>query len=170
MSGDPVLFLDIDGVLNDHAFNGIDQRKTAILNIVLDRLPTLKIVVSSAWRHYINEGHMTLKGFEIMLRACGLHCGLRLSGHTEDDGTDFQNCGRANLIRKYAKDHNLSCWVAIDDEPLTLPNTHFIQTNGDLGITQRNADDLLAMLRNAARVPDDSEEKIDRFMIRRQQA
>lgn len=164
----PHLFLDIDGVLNDNTFNGIDQRKTEILNSVLFKVPELKIVLSSAWRHYVIDGTMTLKGFEVMLRACGLRCAQRLVGHTEDNGADFDVGGRARLIQRYARLNGIERFVAVDDMALELPETHFVRTNGDIGITQRNADDLLAILRNAPRVL--GEEEIDRFFIRREYA
>lgn len=143
----PYLFLDIDGVLNDHTYSGIDRDKTAILNTVLERFIDLKIVLSSAWRQEIIQGHMDLHGFETMLRACGLSCYNRLVGHT-DDGTDFEYGGRANLIQRYAKQHGLTRWVAIDDMGLALPSTHFVQTNGQYGITQAKADAVIAILNN----------------------
>lgn len=141
----PVLFLDVDGVLNDHRFTGIDHQKTEILNTVIYRCLNLKIVLSSAWRHEIIGGDMTLRGFETMLRACGLRAGGRLVGCTDDDGNDFENDGRANLIRKFAAQHKLTQWAAIDDMPLALPDHRFVRTDGDVGITKEDAEKLLSI-------------------------
>lgn len=146
----PVLFLDIDGVLNDNRSSGIDPQKTEILNTVIYRRMDLKIVISSAWRHEIIGGDMTLRGFETMLRACGLRAGGRVVGVTDDDGNDFENDGRAKLIRRFAAQHNLTHWAAVDDMPLTLPPGRFVRTDGDVGITAEDAAKLLSIFTGRA--------------------
>mmetsp|Transcript_19686 Transcript_19686/g.56440 ORF Transcript_19686/g.56440 Transcript_19686/m.56440 type:complete len:220 (-) Transcript_19686:806-1465(-) len=37
-------------------------------------------------------------------------------------------------------------WVALDDHALSLPSTHFIQTNGMVGLTSREADRAISLL------------------------
>lgn len=140
----PVLFLDVDGVLNDNHYSGICRDKCEILNSVILKVLNLKIVISSAWRWDIIEGNMTLRGFETMLRACGLLCAGRVIGYTDDDGVnDFENAGRAKLICNYATANRVSKFAAIDDMALTLPDHQFVQTNGDIGITSKNAERLI---------------------------
>lgn len=48
-----VLFLDIDGVLNSHTklangYCGIEPKQVEMLNCLLDDIPDLKLVISSA--------------------------------------------------------------------------------------------------------------------------
>lgn len=146
----PVLFLDVDGVLNDHRFTGIDRSKCEILNAVITNVPSLTIVISSAWRHEIIDGDMTLRGFATMLRACGLRCAGKIVGYTHDDGNDFENDGRANLIRRFAAQHKLTAWAAIDDMDLALPDHRFVRTDGDVGIIKADAEKLVVIFTGAA--------------------
>ena len=75
---EPVLFLDIDGVLNGHTFHKVAQSCTIhpacvqALNYVIERADP-KIVLSSAWRYIIHGRAMSLMGFEYLLRTHG--CG-----------------------------------------------------------------------------------------------
>lgn len=73
----PILFLDVDGVLNDHAFCEVSESCTikpqcmAHLNSIIHETDC-DIVLTSAWRYIIHGGEMTLKGFEYLLRTHGL--------------------------------------------------------------------------------------------------
>lgn len=73
----PIIFLDIDGVLNRHVFNReagsgtIDPKCVKQLNRIL-RATGAKIVLSSAWRYMIHRRAMTLKGFDYLLRTHGV--------------------------------------------------------------------------------------------------
>jgi hypothetical protein len=86
----PIVFLDMDGVLNGHGFdeaaqsNRIDPRCVEALNLILDSSGA-RLVLSSAWRYMVTGGAMTLRGFEYMLRTHGAHCNGRLIGHTVPD-------------------------------------------------------------------------------------
>lgn len=86
----PLIFLDIDGVLNAHAYDPIAESCTISpecvksFNRVLSETDAL-IVLSSAWRYMIAGGAMTLKGFEYLLRTHGVHCNGRLVGRTCKD-------------------------------------------------------------------------------------
>jgi hypothetical protein len=77
MTMEKILFLDIDGVLNDHAFCEVAQSCTikpqcmGHLNQIIHSTGC-SIVLTSAWRYIIHGGDMTLKGFEYMLRTHGL--------------------------------------------------------------------------------------------------
>ena len=85
----PILFLDIDGVLNGHGYNpeslscSIDTRCVACLNHILKQTDAM-IVISSAWRYMILGGAMTLTGFDYMLRTHGV-IASRVAGHTLSD-------------------------------------------------------------------------------------
>lgn len=50
-----LIFLDIDGVLNDHSRSSsgyctIDSDKVELFNQILDAHPNARVVISSAWR------------------------------------------------------------------------------------------------------------------------
>lgn len=73
----PVLFLDIDGVLNGHEFMAaalscsINRPCVEALNYVVARANP-KIVLSSAWRYMILGKAMSITGFEYLLRTHGV--------------------------------------------------------------------------------------------------
>lgn len=80
-----ILFLDIDGVLNNHeklesGYCGISQPQAHHLNLILDTFPDLKLVISSAWRYMTFRGDMTLRGFEMLLQICGRSMALWACG------------------------------------------------------------------------------------------
>ena len=69
-----IIFLDIDGVLNqtgNAASLPFDPNCVMYLNHVIKETGA-HIVISSAWRYQILEGHMTLKGFEFLMKTHGL--------------------------------------------------------------------------------------------------
>lgn len=85
----PVLFLDIDGVLNAHQpldpavmSSIIRADKVKILNAVL-KVTGCQIVLSSAWRYMVHRGEMKLEGFSWLLRSHGVF--NRLVGLTRSD-------------------------------------------------------------------------------------
>lgn len=152
MSEPRLLFLDIDGVLNDHTayangYCGIQADKVVHLNAILEAVPDLKIVLSSAWRYTLG----TVGSIETLLCCHGVNCGKRVHGLTEPDekthGGPMPDFGdrqawseigirlRAMQIRKYVASVNNGNWVAIDDLPLDIEPQNFVQTNPDIGLT-----------------------------------
>ncbi len=148
-----ILFLDIDGVLNAHeklpsGYCGICREQVELLNTMLDELPDLKIVVSSAWRYLILRGDMTIKGFEYLLLVQGVRCGNRVIGHTVADGEVCDEPDhfatelwkviglkiRALQIAKYIRDNNVKVFAVLDDLPLEVDN--LVQTDWQKGITK----------------------------------
>lgn len=98
----PLIFLDIDGVLNNHAalrdgINSIDRQNMEQLNILV-RATGAKIVISSAWRYMILGGAMTIDGFRYMLMTHGLTSEAKIIGHTV---SDEQVSERGEQIREY---------------------------------------------------------------------
>ena len=85
----PILFLDIDGVLNCHDFdqkamsNMIDAVKVGHLNDILEETGAV-VVLSSAWRYLVHRGDMTLAGLDWLLRSHGIRSD-RLIGITRPD-------------------------------------------------------------------------------------
>ncbi len=147
-----IVFLDIDGVLNKHeklasGYCGIAQEQVTNLNKLLDDLPNLKIVISSAWRYLILRGDMTLKGFESLLLVHGIKCYGRVAGHTVADGDicdepdhfgieAWKEVGlkmRATQIKRYLEMNEIISFVVLDDLPLQIHNQ--IQTDPLVGLT-----------------------------------
>lgn len=162
-----LLFLDIDGVLNGHealesGYCGISHERASILNRVLSAVPDVQIVVSSAWRYMILEGAMTLKGFSYVLSMHGVLAYGRMHGHTDadvhpDEQPDhfdretWKRLGltwRAEQIRSYLSRHPVERWAVIDDLPLEIEN--LVQTDGNVGLTDADAERLIAILTDGA--------------------
>lgn len=159
---DPVLFLDIDGVLNSHTkltsgYCGIDRDKVRTLNWILFEVPKLKIVVSSAWRYMILRGDMTIKGFEYLLLVHGVDCHERLHGHTESDPV-IEPCHfdaeawhvsglkwRAEQILKYVREHGIERYAVVDDLPLAVPN--FVRTDDAIGLSLEDAINIIRLVK-----------------------
>lgn len=159
----PLLFLDIDGVLNDHAklpsgYSGIQLERVHVLNAILDAIDDLRLVISSAWRYQVTDGAMTLRGFETLLLVHGVRCHARLHGVTDRDpvvsGPNHMDVDtwnllgltwRAEQIERYVRRHQPPRYAVVDDLPLVTPN--FVQTRGDVGLTLGDAVRLMDLLR-----------------------
>ena len=168
-----LLFLDIDGVLNDHALDRramscrLDRDKVDTLNVVLAETDA-RIVLSSAWRYMILRGEMTLAGFNWLLRSHGVMCG-RLVGHTRPDkmvpnpfydgmrGTWPENPvpdERGEQIAEYLSTcvgtlgQPCSAYAVVDDLDLgiTIAGHPFVRTDGSVGLTQGDAMKLIELL------------------------
>lgn len=155
------LFLDIDGVLNGHeklasGYCGIRHDLVPHLNLILDSVPDVKLVISSAWRYLTFRGDMTLTGFEYLLLLHGVKCFERLHGTTEPDD-DVPSCHfdaaawndigirwRHQQIAQYVDRHRPLRYAVVDDLPLSVP--YFVQTDGTVGLTKDDADKLIAIL------------------------
>lgn len=139
----PVIFLDIDGVLNGHNFNEmamsniIERRCVKLLNWIL--LDTgARIVLSSAWRYMIHGG-MSLQGFDYLLRTHGVVAD-RLIGCTCTDETMWSTRGRqiASFRNRYISP--LAPCVAIDDGDdedtygLKTCGIPWVRTDGNRGL------------------------------------
>jgi hypothetical protein len=138
-----LLFLDIDGVLNDHrphqnGYSGIQSDKVCHLNRILEQCPDVQLVISSAWRYTVLNRWMTLQGFEHLLLTHGVDCVDRLHGVTAADPEVFNPAQhaapfdaeywkarglkwRAQQIRDYADRCECRCFVVLDDLKLDLP-------------------------------------------------
>jgi hypothetical protein len=154
-----VLFLDIDGVLNDNreCENGhcaIDLRCVRRLNEILGRAPELQIVVSSDWREWVHAGHMQLSGLERLLLTHAVACEKRVAGITQpDEGTpcfpprdaaDFQF--RFHQIESWLRANRPEQFVVLDDNPIPNLGGRLVQTNGSIGLTDKDVQGVLAML------------------------
>lgn len=162
------LFLDIDGVLNDHSklengYCGTDREMVSKLNRILDCVPDLHIVVSSAWRYVVHNGESTVKGLEHLLLTHGLKCHGRLHGVTDPDPETFDHAHhtapfdveywkerglkwRGDQIRKYCEEHTPSAFIVIDDIDLPIEPDYFVKIDGSVGLTAADVVDAIALL------------------------
>lgn len=162
----PLLFLDIDGVLNAHEFDPevmcgqIHRDKVELLNRIL-RATDARVVLSSAWRYIVHRGEATLTGMEWLLRSHGMLAD-RLIGITRPDtmrtglGYDGEppmwpvpNERGQQISDWLAKHAARGCpHVAIDDLDLGITDAGhvLIRTTGTIGLTDDDATRAIAAL------------------------
>ena len=164
-----VIFLDIDGVLNtgwwysqmdrntpkDKYGYAFDPISVANLKKILDETGA-EIVISSSWKSF------GLTEMETMWHDRGLPG--RLIGITPNTVSDelLLNADldhmelfsiRGMEIKEWLDKHGkkVSHYVIIDDMDNMLPEQkpHFVQTNPEVGITDKNADEAIMMLKES---------------------
>lgn len=148
-----LLFLDIDGVLNDHARypNGycpIREELVGHLNLILGAVPDLRLVLSSAWRYAFSTAYLA----EQTLLRCGANCYGRFHGvtaldpipdnappYTDKAWWDAQgHLWRVGQINAYVAEHQPSRWAVLDDLPLAVD--HLFLCEPDVGLTAEIAE------------------------------
>lgn len=160
-----LLFLDVDGVLNEHVMDPlvmcgqIHAEKVKLLNGVLADTGAL-IVVSSAWRYLVHRGEMNLLGLDWLLRSHGVYAG-KLHGITRPDtmerGPSFSGDPRAwpvtdergQQITDYlAGVEGVTSYAVVDDlDPgITAAGHPLVRTDSNRGLTWREAERLVSIL------------------------
>lgn len=145
-----VLFCDFDGVLNPYpkpsrsgAFN-----KTACMNLemLLNKIPDLKIVVSSSWRAY---GYDAVKD---ILKSNGIDPRrvFDVLGDEKDEKNPEAHKGnhRGYQVECWLKRHpKVQSFAIVDDESdFEGFRNRMVKTNRFHGLTQANAEKLLEIL------------------------
>ena len=96
------------------------------------------IIVSSAWRSHIHDGHMTLKGFEYLLRSHGVRGSV--FGCTRPDGEGYE---RWQQIREWLDSNrerfNVTRYIVLDDWRDAGDGHPFILTDPRVGLTAEDA-------------------------------
>jgi Swiss Army Knife RNA repair-like protein len=153
----PILFLDIDGVLNDHQFcpnalsGQIQRDKVLLLNAVL-KVTGANVVLSSAWRYLVYRGEATVAGLDWLLRSHGMFAG-RLIGITPPDSITREAYSgdpstwpvvneRGGQVESWLAAHAQgSAYVVLDDLDLGISECGhpFVQTDGKVGLTEADA-------------------------------
>lgn len=150
------LFLDVDGVLNNHAFykgaesTTLDRNSIERLNRVI--LETdCKIVISSSWRYMMltDKPAMTLAGFEYMLRTHWLAVPHRIVGLTCSDEITWR---RDEQILLWLKEHpEVKNWAVLDDDPMNMQfgtnQWRLVRTDGDHGLSETDVNRLIEILK-----------------------
>ena len=116
-----IIFLDIDGVLNNYdtkdrfrGFIGIDDKLVDILKEIVDRTDA-SIVLSSSWKdewtndpYLADDPHYDAGRY---INAKLSRCRMRVLGKTKDEGIN-----RGYGIRRWLDTHPHEGWIVIDDE------------------------------------------------------
>lgn len=116
------IFLDIDGVLNDHerhanGYTGLKKANVDAFNWLLKLVPDHKIIISSAWRYM----GVTPLQFEYLLLTHGVDCSGRVKGFTRKDADKDEP--RIEQIKDWLRENAPDAeWFAIDDLDLGVPS------------------------------------------------
>jgi hypothetical protein len=151
-----ILFLDIDGVLNGHlklasGYCGIEPHCVEQLNRITDATGA-GIVLTSAWRYMMLGGAMSLRGFRYLLKTHGI-TGTLVDHTVADEEVE----GRNKQIEMWLRRHNSingECRFAILEDLVMEWGwlaDHVIQTNGQAGLTEADADLVIDLLVRAPR-------------------
>ena len=146
-----ILFLDIDGVLNNRDFihsckNGethLSNPLIELLNQVIDQTGC-KVILSSTWRLLYKLGYLRKlladRGFR------GEILGVTPDfSHIERPDDNVHEDNRAQEIKSWLIMHpSITRFAVIDDDPVQVNN--FVQTSMKTGITQEHADALIKIL------------------------
>ena len=124
-----IVFLDIDGVLNHGHFGKDDNDKFGFaddciqnLKRVLTEVPSTKIVISSAWRHFTMQGFVDQDTHDWRKTLCN-KLGVPIDtiiGDTPDTKQDSRTCDIAEWLSQNKAKVHLGAYVILDDECTAL--------------------------------------------------
>ncbi len=141
-----VIFLDVDGVLNNRfttarspgGYVGVSEKLIRNVKKIADATGA-KIVLSSDWR-LLRDEPVRGKDYRYLARKLLFAGHLKISGYTDD--ITWSKRGRE--IRKYVDDHpEITEYVVLDDNPFRdfgkygLPE-HLVLTDSNLGLTDED--------------------------------
>lgn len=162
-----VLFLDVDGVLNDHSrypngYYGIDHGRVLRLDSIIARTDC-RIVLASAWRYMILGGAVSLKGFGYILAIHGAaeQTVEALLDWLPADRNIFDLHDRGKMAWEWLDNHlDVTKAVALDDGARDGSDLGYqamgidsVRPLGRVGLTQADAD-LCVRLLNGEDIPD----------------
>jgi hypothetical protein len=147
----PILFLDIDGVLNSHEFCrrvpqrgiiGIDPLAVAHLQRIVDET-NCSLVLSSTWRKLHMMSEMRDK-----LATAGMKRPVPLVDKTPDLGDDTSR-GRGLEVNAWLNRTGFrGRYVCLDDDHDFLPGQPLVRTHFEFGLTSEIADQCIRVLLN----------------------
>lgn len=155
----PLIFLDVDGVLNTHDYdayaksNPIHRDKVELLNHIIFET-NAKIVLSSAWRYLVHRQEMTITGLNWLFRSHGLVAHAIVDITSEDiPGPGMRQIynERAYQVEKYLIDNNPNVnYVIIDDNDFdfTIRQLNFVQTQVETGLTKTDVEQAISFLKH----------------------
>src|SRR5689334_230591 len=131
-----IIFLDIDGVLNDSSEPIILPECASHFKRIVKETEA-KVVISSGWRRWVHGGLMTDLGFQQMLRTHCIVC--QVVGVTPADG---KVQGRGKQIAAWlAENGPVDSYVVIDDDNHDFRECGhpFVKTDGTKGLSEQDA-------------------------------
>ena len=146
--GKPVLFLDIDGVLNSRdcwerlrgSRHKVDREKVVLLNEIV-AATGCHVVVSSTWRR--------IKRCRGILRDCGFRGRFPRDWRTDWLRTFHEpDLVRGDEIADWLKRNGSPPYAIVDDDADMLPEQmpRFVQTSFEKGLTRLHTDHLITLL------------------------
>lgn len=126
-----IIFLDVDGVLNDNSGYHLDDFRLKLLKRIIKQTDA-KIVVSSTWR---------LSKLSLLQKKLNKY---DLKIYSQTDVLDKRENEIHSWLNKNS-DLNISQWVSIDDMDMILDDVHFVQTYN--GITEKDTCEIIKKLK-----------------------
>lgn len=145
-----VLFLDIDGVLNSQRWAGkckewfrlLDPEAVAHLRRIVDAVPDLRIVVSSAWR--IGR---SLTDLRMHLSACGMDPAIERRIIDRTPSLPGQRIRGQEIAAWMEYSHRVTSYVIVDDgDDMGELLPRLVRTAWEVGLTAADADRVLTLL------------------------
>jgi HAD domain in Swiss Army Knife RNA repair proteins len=140
-----ILFLDFDGPLNiwpNPSRTGTFHKPACMnLEMLLNRVPGLKVVVSSSWRTF------GLAAVKDILKSNGIDP-RKVIDVTGDENSVDPNNRRGHQVECWLKRHPEVQQFAIvdDDAHFTTLKNKLVKTNRYIGLTQANVEKLIELL------------------------
>lgn len=133
-----VIFLDFDGVIFTYGSYDFSPVACRNLQILLNKIPDLKIIISSSWRH------LGIEQCKNTLQAHGIDS-ARVIGIT---GDEF-GC-RGNQIRAYLeRNPEITNFVILDDEYVGAGlENNIVKTNAYKGFNNSDINKIIKVLEN----------------------
>ena len=149
-----VIFLDIDGTLNDNSWRQDDsapwilREPAAALHHIVQETGA-QIILSSQRRANLHTGRISLSGFQVLLKSHG--CKANVAGYLTytDNWAD-----KKFLIRDWLRVNTWKHFAIIDDVDMECPNQVF--TDPKTGLTFENALEAIQILNGDTFKPLDS--------------
>ncbi len=138
------VFLDIDGVLNNHpcwpSGPELMQPQCRYLQEIIVRTAA-KIILTSSWARWIEDGSMTRVGFSRLLHTHGIKA--EVFAHIVVPGP-VDPGERTTNIRQCLAYYPGCAYVVLDDLPISLPNC--IRTDGRRGLERQHVNEACTLL------------------------
>lgn len=134
-----VIFLDIDGVLNNNSDREISSDKLKLLSELVSKTGA-DVVLSSSWRYGWNQPRLNQPGTRI----------YRLKQLLKNNGIVIKDTIGLDLtksiqIKNYLNTNMISNYIVLDDEPIDIAN--LVKTNGNIGLTQSDCQKAFQLLK-----------------------
>ena len=155
--GQPIIFLDVDGVLNNDFtkefvpntyFIGVDDYEIELLADLV-RQSGAAIVLSSSWKDGWKEDGKYDDGLKYLIKKMEKY-NLEIAGITPDARTSIR---RGEEIHAVLEELSPSAWVVLDDEYFGdfcrfNIGKHLVHTSQLVGLTKENVESAIGILNN----------------------